>query len=118
MILAGLWLGCSGSSAPVAGTGPDASSPGAAQTAAPGAVHGGGAEACAAAGGKCVAVSECAKGKGHLTDPLCGSPSIACCTPPDSCGGKDEFDCCVGSAVYRPVCKDGKLVCRMGSKCP
>jgi hypothetical protein len=77
--------------------------------------------ACISAGGSCIGVSECSPDKGHLGAYSCGSASasIACCfTPATSCGGDETFRCCAGTAVFRPSCKDGALVCLEGqTKC-
>jgi hypothetical protein len=72
------------------------------------------AAACQAAGGKCVPLGDCARGKGSLADgATCGPPRLACCV--QGCG-EESFSCCDGSATYRPKCSKGKLVCPPSQK--
>ena len=70
---------------------------------------------CASVGGTCVGVGDCGKGQGHLSSTSCNKgPSIACCMPATACGGPDEFNCCGGSATFRPSCDGGTLTCLPG----
>lgn len=77
-------------------------------------------DACAAAGGHCVAVSACAPAAGHLMEVSCNAAHLACCiTPADSCGGPEDFACCRDGAEFRPTCRAGKLECASGmTRCP
>jgi hypothetical protein len=78
---------------------------------------GAGAEACGAISGSCVAISSCSSALGHITDVSCQSNAgvVCCVTPADSCGGLEDFMCCSGSTVMRPVCLGGtELGCRSG----
>ena len=67
--------------------------------------------ACVAAGGKCVAISSCAKGQGSMGLPSCGASGVVCCMT--NCP-EETFMCCDHGAQFRPVCADGKLECREG----
>ncbi len=70
---------------------------------------------CASQGGRCDAVSACGPGAGYLGSSAdCASPSSVCCLPLTACGSQAEFDCCSGSATFRPSCADGKLACLSG----
>lgn len=71
--------------------------------------------ACTASGGSCVGVGDCGPTVGHLGAATCGAAHLACCiTPAGSCGGTEDFACCASSAEFRPVCRDGALVCAEG----
>lgn len=86
-----------------------------------------GASACGKIGGSCEAVSACLPDAGHIADVSCqDGPSTVCCVmPATSCGGPEDFSCCAGSAVMRPVCVGGeRLECgpgqtrAVGDTCP
>jgi hypothetical protein len=66
---------------------------------------------CQALGGRCGAVSDCARGGGLLGPPSVqcrtGAPFMACCLPTTACGGAHEFECCSGGARFRPYCDGG-----------
>ena len=74
---------------------------------------------CASLGGTCKWIWECGIGEGHLAPSsyLCPNSNAVCCLPPDACGGPDEFECCDGSARFRPVCDGQNLTCERGQKC-
>jgi hypothetical protein len=63
---------------------------------------------------ECRAVSECAPGKGHVTDATCGASYLVCCAPQGTCGGQEDFACCDSTAQFRPICRDGRLQCNAG----
>ncbi len=86
-----------------------------------------GAADCAKIGGTCDAVSACLPDAGHIADVSCQDHAgVVCCVKPaDSCGGTEDFSCCAGTAVMRPVCVGGKsLACgpgqtrAVGDACP
>jgi hypothetical protein len=75
---------------------------------------------CATAGGTCGAVSSCGVGQGYLstTNDCAGGAASVCCLPLSKCSNAVEFECCSGTARFRPSCEAGSLTCADGTtKC-
>jgi len=82
-----------------------------------------GADACAAAGAKCIAVGDCGVGIGFIGTQDCGAEDNLCCYPLTACTNasqgtafEENFGLCCGSTTtYRPVFDGAKLICSSGN---